>query len=303
MGQVLVLGLISGGIYALFALGVVLVYRGTGVLTFAQGEIGTFGLYLSFFLVHDAGVPWVVGSAVAVVAAAAIGGLSELLFIRRMRSADPVSTSVFTVGLGLFLLTLELAIFKATPRTLEAPFKGGLHLFGVFVNPTQIIALVLAVALGVGLQALLRRTDFGLAMLAAAQDPAAVRLVGAPLSLITLVTWSAGAALAGLAAVLIEPTVIVFTPGYATELFIFGLGGAVVGGLNSLRGAVVGSLAIGLIGSAATRLFGSYGLPGLDYVVLLVVVLLSLLGRAYGPDLRRRLAEPSRPAVASGVSA
>jgi branched-chain amino acid transport system permease protein len=98
---------------------------------------------------------------------------------------------------------------------------------------------VLALVLGFGLQAALRRTDFGLGILAAAQDPAAVRLVGVPLSRISLTIWGAGAALAALASLLVEPTVGVFGPGYASELYVVGLAAAVVGGLNSLPGAVV----------------------------------------------------------------
>ncbi|HEX8386974.1 MAG TPA: DnaJ domain-containing protein, partial [Rubricoccaceae bacterium] len=92
--------------------------------------------------------------------------------------------------------------------------------------------LVLAVALGFGLQAVLRRTDFGLGILAAAQDPAAVRLVGVPLSRISLTIWGAGAALAAIAALLVEPTVGILYPGYASELYVVGLAAAVIGGLN-----------------------------------------------------------------------
>ncbi|MFN2523374.1 MAG: branched-chain amino acid ABC transporter permease, partial [Mycobacteriales bacterium] len=191
MGQVLILGLIAGGIYAIFAVGVVLVYRGTGVLTFAQGEIGTIALYFAYFLVAKQGLPWLVGAAGAIVLATLIGGLFEFLFVRRMVNADPVSTAVLTVGLGLLLLAIEFKAFGASPRVLPPPTRGGLHIAGVIVSATQIAALVFAIGLGFGLQAVLRRSDFGLAILAAAQDPAAVRLVGVPLSRVSLTIWSA----------------------------------------------------------------------------------------------------------------
>lgn len=293
MGQVLVLGLINGGIYAIFALGVVLVYRGTGVLTFANGEIGTMALYLAYFLVERVGLPWALGALGAVLAATAVGGLFEFLFVRRMVQAEPVTTAVLTVGLGLFLLAAEFFFFGASPRDLRAPTRDyTFSAFGVVVQPWQVAALVVAVGLGFGLQAALRRTDFGLGILAAAQDPAAVRLVGAPLSRITLTVWSVGAALSGLAALLVEPSVGYITPGYASELFVIGLAAAVVGGLTSLPGAFVGGVVLGIAQSAASRYLGGFGVTGLQYIVVLTILLVALLGRAYAPEIRR-LAGPA----------
>ena len=297
MGQVLVLGLISGGIYALFALGVVMVHRGTGVLTFANGEVGTAGLFLAAVLVTDSGLPWIVGAVAAVVFAAALACLFEVLVVRRMGVSDPVAVAVATVGLGLFLLASEFQIFGESPKALEAPVTTGITIFGVIVTPTQIFGLVLAVALGFGLQAVLRRTDFGLGILAAAQDRTAVRLVGVPLSRISLTIWGAGAALAAIASLLVEPTVGIFYPGYASELYVVGLAAAVIGGLNSLPGAVVGGVILGIAESAATRYLGDLNLPGLRYVVVFVVLLAVLLGRQLLPELLRRLdAASGRPA-------
>lgn len=293
MGQVLVLGLIAGGIYALFAVGVVLVYRGTGVLTFANGEVGTAALFLAAILVTDAGLPWLVGAAAALVLAVGLGALFEFLVVRRMRGADPTAVAVATVGLGLLLFALQTQIFGESPKSLAGPVEGGFTLAGVIVTPTQVAALVIAIALAFGLQSALRRTDFGLGILAAAQDPAAVRLVGVPLSRVSLTIWGAGAALAGIAALLVEPTVGVFAPGYASELYIVGLAAAVIGGLTSLPGAFVGGVVLGIAEAAATRYLSDLGLPGLRYVVVLSILLLVLLGRAYLPELQRRLAPPT----------
>ena len=153
MLQVLLLGLKNGGIYAIFALGVVLVYRGTGVLTFAHGEIGTVALYFAYFLVGVEGLPWAVGAVGAIVLATVLGGAFEFLFVRRMVQADPVSTVVLTVGLALFLLAGEFFFFGASPRVLQPPTK---HWFFavdlVVVRPWEIAALVLAIGLGFGLQ-------------------------------------------------------------------------------------------------------------------------------------------------------
>lgn len=303
MGQVLVLGLISGGIYALFALGVVLVHRGTGVLTFANGEVGTAGLFLAAVLVSDLGLPWVVGAVVAIAFAVLLGCLFEWLVVRRMQASDPVAIAVATVGLGLFLLAGEFQLFGESPKELAGPIDGGVTIAGVIVTPTQIIGLLLALVLGFGLQAALRRTDFGLGILAAAQDPSAVRLVGVPLSRISLTIWGTGAALAAIASLLVEPTVGVFGPGYASELYVVGLAAAVVGGLNSLPGAVVGGATLGVAEAAASRYLSGLGLSGMRYVVVLTILLAVLLGRQLLPDLVRRLNEADATRRVAGASA
>jgi branched-subunit amino acid ABC-type transport system permease component len=296
MGQVLVLGLIAGAIYALFALGVVLVYRGTGVLTFAQGEIGTVALYFASFLVVDHDVSYYVAAVGAIVLSAVIGALFYLVFVKWMKDADPVTTAVATVGLTLFLLSGEVMLFGQSPKELPTPFTGHFELFGVIVRAHQVIAIVVAVALGFGLQAALRRTDFGLGILASAQDPAAARLVGIPLSRVQLTLWATGAGLSGVAALLVEPTIGIISPGYASELFVGGLAAAVIGGLTSLPGAVVGGVALGITQAAATRLLASHGIPGLDYIVTLALVLVALLVRAFAPELRSLRDRAAAPA-------
>jgi branched-chain amino acid transport system permease protein len=294
LGQVLVLGLISGGIYSLFALGVVLVHRGTGVLTFAGGEVGTAAILFAAFLVTDTGLPWVVGALGALGLAIALGLLFERLVVRPMVGRDPVSISVATVGLGLFLLACELRLFGEEASQLRDPVDAGFTVAGVVVTPTQVVALLLALALGFGLQSALRRTDFGLGILAAAQDPDAVRLVGVPLSRVSMAIWAGGSALAAVAALLVAPTVTTFGPGYASELYVIGLAAAVIGGLNSLPGAVVGGVSLGVVTSASSRWLGEYGIPGLQYLVVLGVLLLVLLSRQSVLDLLRQIQTPTR---------
>lgn len=293
--QVLALGLIAAGIYALFAVGIVLVYRGTRVLTFAGGEVGTAALYVAAFLVTDHGAPWYVGALAAVAFAALLGAAFEFFLVRRAIDADPVVISILTVGLLLTLLAIEVRIYGASPKTLAPPVHGGLDVGGVIVSATEIAAILVAAALGLGLQAALRRTDFGLGILAAADDPAAARLVGVPLSRVRLVLWSGSFALAAVAALLVEPTVGVISPGYASTLYLGGLTAAVIGRLTSLPGAVAGAVVLGLAGSASARYLHTWDVPGLNYLVVLLLLLITLLGRAYGAELRRGL--QGRPAL------
>lgn len=283
MGATLVLGLIAGGIYGLLAVGIVLVYRGSGALNFAQGEIGTFALYVAWFLVTENDLPWMVGALAAIAVAALIGAGFERLVVRRMVEATRLSVAVATVGLLSFLIAVEFRFFTGTPRQLQGPISGtGVQILGVFVSPTQLLSLVVTIAVGVGLAAMLKRTDFGLGVLAAAQDPAAVRLVGVPLNRVSAFVWGSGAAVSALAALLIVPTVGVFAPGFATELFLRGLAAAVIGGLLSLPGAFVGGLVIGLLEVGASDLFADTGLPGIKTLTVFIVLLVVLLARPQG---------------------
>jgi branched-chain amino acid transport system permease protein len=284
VGQVLILSLISGGIYGLFAVGIVLVYRGTGALNFAQGELGTLGLYAAWFVQTRMGMPWIAGAIAAVVVATSVGVLFEVAVIRTMVEASRVTVAVATVGLLLFLIAIELKFLGgSSPRPIEPPIRArGIGLFGIFVSPTQILALVLAAAIGLALTLLLRRTDFGLGVLAAAQDPVAVRLVGVPLRTVSSFVWGAGAAVSALGALFIAPTIGFVTPGYATILFLSGLAAAVVGGLTSLPGAFFGGIVVGLVETTAGRVFTGPSVPDVRFLAVFVVILAVLLFRPAG---------------------
>lgn len=284
MLRVLVIGVLSGSTYGLLALGIVLVYRGSGVLNFAQAELGTVGLFGAYWLTVEHSMPYWVGALAAVALAMALGVLFEWLVVRRMIDGSRLAVAVGSVGLLLFLAALELELFSGSPRIPKAPLAGrGFSLAGVVVSRTQVLSLVVVVIVGVALALLLRRTDFGLGVLAAADDPVAVRLVGVKLWQVSAFTWGLGAALAALAALLISPTVGSFTPGlFAGEIFVKALAAALIGGLVSLSGAFVGGVAVGLIEAGALELFGESALPGVEILSVFVAIVLVLVLRPQG---------------------
>ncbi|MFA5786539.1 MAG: branched-chain amino acid ABC transporter permease [Actinomycetota bacterium] len=283
MGQTLILGLMTGGIYGLFALGIALVYRGSRTFNFAQGEIGTMGLFIAFGLVERVGLPWLVGALVAILAAALVGFVFERLVVRVMIDASRVAVAVGSVGLLMLLLAVEFKIVTVSARSLRAPIGGvGKEILGVVVSPTHMLSIGVAALVAVGLALMLKKTDFGLGVLAAAQDPVAVRLVGVPLARVSGFVWAMGAALSALAALLVEPTVGVFAPGYASELFLKGLAAAVVGGLTSLPGAFVGGLVVGVTEAGVSRVFASAAFPGIKSLTVLGLILCVLLFRPGG---------------------
>lgn len=282
-GQNLVLALVYGGIYGLLAVGIVLVYRGSRVLNFAQGEVGTLGLFMAWFLTTKHHLPWLVGAAGAVIVAAAVGLGFERFIVRRMVDAGRLAVAVATVGLLLFLLAVEFRGYGASPYAVPGPIGGtGFRLAGVVVSPTQVIALLVTGAVAVSLNVVLRRTDFGLGVLAAADDPTAVRLVGIRLSRVSAFTWGAGAAISALAVLLIEPTVGVFAPGFASELFVKGLAAALVGGLSSLEGAFLGGLVVGFVEIEVKSVTLGSRFPGIPTLAIFGLIILMLLARPRG---------------------
>jgi branched-chain amino acid transport system permease protein len=284
--QAVVAGVASGAIYGLVALGIVLVYKGSRVLNFAQGEIGTLSLFVAWWMVDDRdglGLPWLVGAAAAVAVAAVVSAAFERFVVREMEEAGRLAVAVATVGLLLLLVAVELKVWGPSPKFLDPPVRGlGPRLADVYVSPTQLLALATAALVGLGLTAFLRRTDFGLGVLATAQDPSAARLVGVKVRRVSMFTWVTAGVLGALAALLVEPTVGVFAPGFMTRFFVFSLAAALIGGLTSLPGAFAGGIVVGVSDQVVQYQFIESDVPGTPVIAVFAVILVVLLLRPQG---------------------
>lgn len=286
MGQALVSGVVLGGIYGLLAVGIVLVYKGARIVNFAHAEVGTFVLYVAYYVIDEndgLGLPWVIGALAAVVVAGAVSFAFERLVVRRMAGADRLSVAVATIGLLLLLVAVEIKAFGSAPRFLEGPIAGlGPQIAGVFVSPTQLMTLAAAVLVGLGLTRFLQRTDFGLGVLAAAEDANAARLVGVPLARVSAFSWTIAGLLSGLAALLVYPTIGIFFPGVMTILFVPALAAALIGGLTSITGAFVGGLAIGIVDQVVRFLFLGSSVPAVETIAVFGAIIIVLLVRPQG---------------------
>ncbi len=283
MGQSIVAGIVAGGIYGLIAVGIVLVYKGSRVLNFAQGELGTFALFVAWWFIERNDFPWPAGAALGIGASVVLAFAFERLIVRRMVDASRLSVAVATVGLFLFLIALEAFVFSEALVVLGPPIKGlGPRIFDFYVGPTSILSLVAVAAIALGLAVFLRRTDFGLGVLAASQDPTMVRLVGVRLSRVSAFTWALAGGVGAIAALLIEPTIGVFAPGFMTQFFIRGLAAALLGGLTSLPGAFVGGIGVGLAEAVVGRLLIQSNIPGVRTMTVFAVLIAVMLVRPAG---------------------
>lgn len=283
MIQGLIVGLVQGGTYGLIALGLVLCYRGSRVLNFAQAEIGTASLFIAWIVVGAWHHPYWMGALAAIASALVIGLTFERVIVRRMETASRLTVAVATIGLFGFLVAVEAYANGPTPRYLPPPIKGlGPQIAGVYVSWTQILTYGVIAAVAGGLTLFLRSTDFGLGVLASAQDATAARLVGIPQNRVSMFTWGVAAVLSALAALLIEPTITLISPNtIGPQLFLGGLAAALLGGLTSLSGALVGGLLVGVLSAEATQLAPN-GVAGIYTVVLFAIVIGVLLLRPQG---------------------
>ena len=281
--QPIILGPIAGSIYALIALGITLVYKSSRVLNFAQAEVGSLTLYATYGVSVSLGLPWIVGALASIGGGLAIGLLFELLVIRRMITAPRVTVAVATIGLFSLMLAVEAQFFLGKIFILPPPFThGGVTMAGVYVSANQWLALGVVVVVASALAAFLRFTDFGLAVLASADDPVAAQLMGAPRNKISAFIWGTSGALSALAVLLIEPTVGALAPGAFAGLFVGGLTAALVGGLSSLAGAFVGGLVVGIVEAEVKAHLVISQIPSTNVAAMLVIVLLVLLLRPQG---------------------
>jgi branched-chain amino acid transport system permease protein len=284
--QAAVAGLGTGAIYAVFAVGLVLVYRTTRVLNFAQAEVGTFATFVTWWLITEASLPWAAAAAAGIASAVVLSLVVERAVLRKLVDADRTTVVIATVAIALGLGAAELKIWGASPAFLPAPLAGrGLTIADVTLPPTRLLALGLAVLLSAGLWLLFRYTTLGLSLLAVAQNPTAVRLAGIRLSRLSALTWGLSAVLGATASLLIAPTLGAFSAFYLARLMLFAFAAAVLGGgMVSLPGAVLGGLGLGVWEAVIGREFPSTA--GIVDVSVFLLLAAALLDRSRNPFTR-----------------
>ncbi|MGH3727959.1 MAG: branched-chain amino acid ABC transporter permease [Micromonosporaceae bacterium] len=277
-------GLFQGTVYGLLAVGLVLVYKGTRVFNFAQGEFGTVAAFVAWALLSYAGMPYWAAFGVALIAAVALGLLVEQTVVRPLFDASRITLLVATVGVALLLIGLTVLIAQPEPRVMEPAIAGsGVTVFGAGIGPQQFLVVGVLIAVAVGLAWFFSRTDLGLAVLATSQDSFASRAVGISTPMVSRLIWGLAALLGGLAGLLQAP-IGVFTPGFMTATTLVpAFTAAVLGGMTSLPGAFVGGVLIGLARGIGDHLLGvELGVPGSSELTVFLLLMLVLLIRPQG---------------------
>jgi branched-chain amino acid transport system permease protein len=283
--QALVIGIITGAGYGLVALGLVLVYKSSGVFNFAQGEFGTVAIY-ALYRVHDKiGIPLIPAIVIALAASVAMALATERVVIRRLFDAPRVALLVATAGVALLAISLELWLGEARPRFIQ-PALGRLNrlsLFDVAVSDQRMLVLAALVILAVVLALFFSRTNLGLAILGVSQEPVATELMGISVRRLSSFIWALTGLLAGIAGILTAPVAGSFAPGFLTSTALIpGFTAAVLGGMKSLPGAFVGGIVVGVAQSLAVSSPAFHSIPGAGSVMIFVLLLVVLTVRPQG---------------------
>ncbi len=278
--QALVIGIITGAAYGLLGLGLVLIYKSSGVFNFAQGEFGTVAVY-ALYLLHSSGVPYVLALLGALVVAVLFGLLVERIIVRPLFDAPRVTLLVATAGVSLLAVGVEIWFGEARLRNID-PALGRtdrLSLLGVRVSDQRLLLILVLIILAGVLAYFFNRTNLGLAILGASQEPTATELVGISVKRLSGFTWALAALLGGLAGVIGIPAAgNTFGPGVVTSgLLIPAFTAAVLGGFTSLPGAFLGGAIVGVSQALATSANFFDFIPGQPGVVIAFVLLVGVL--------------------------
>jgi branched-chain amino acid transport system permease protein len=295
--QELVNGVTTGALYALIALGFSMVYGVLKLLNFAHGDLYMVGAFIGFFVIQWFGGPTKLTIPVPlllvimfVLAAVLVGGLGvaiERFAYRPLRDAPRIAPLITAIGISFFLENSALLLFGAQYRVYNTSdfisFSSGIQIGSVSIDAVQIMVLALGAALMVGLRLLVNRTRLGKQMRAVAADREAAEMLGINVNFTIAATFFLGSALAGVSGVMAG---LLFnqvnnTMGFTAGLFAFTA--AVVGGIGSIPGAMLGGLLIGLAQSFVTGYISSTYTNLLVFGLLIVVMVLrptGLLGRA-----------------------
>lgn len=269
----------NGAIYAAVALSLVLIWRATRILNFAQGAMLMITTFIASSVILETGSYWL-GFAVALVAGLVLGAVIERVLIRHIEGAPHLNAIVVTVGLLVLLQAAAGMIWGGNPRSFPPAFAvQGYELGGRTVpfSPNDLF-IVIAVAVVMGLLVLLfRRTDIGLNMRAAAFEPEVARLQGVRVGHMFTLGWALASGAGALAGVLVAPSVFV-APNNFDGVLVFGFTAAVLGGLESPLGALVGGIGLGL----ALSYVSGYGGPELVTLGALVVLVAVLMVKPEG---------------------
>ncbi len=275
-------GLQLGSIYALIALGYTMVYGILQMINFAHGDLFMIGAFILLIAASLLGLPFVPSLVLAMIGTAALGVLIERLAYRPLRSAPRVSAIITALGVGLFLENLVNAVSPYPKHVPGLLSTRAWDLGGATISSIQIWIIVLAGVLVFGLDLLVRRTMVGMAMRAISWDRTTAPLMGVPVDAIISLTFGIGAALGGAGGVFYALAYPIIDPYMGVMVGWKAFISAVVGGIGSIRGAVLGGLILGVVEILVAALLPSTGRDLVAFALLLGLLVLrphGILGR------------------------
>jgi len=287
--QQIISGIATGGIFASLALALVLIYNAMGLVNFAQGEMAMLATFAAFTLINR-GVSYWIAFPLTLVIAFAGGILIQRIVIRPVERAPILTLVIVTLGLATLLNGLAGFIFGYLPRSFPSPFSAQtVNILGAFVSYQDLGVIAVTAVVLVAIYLLLQHTTVGLTMRAAAHHPEHSRLLGVHVSWMLALGWGLASAVGAVSGIMVAP-ILLLEPNMMQTVIIYAFAAAVLGGIESPLGAVVGGVIVGV----TVNLAGAY-LPfvggDLQLAVALAIIVAVLVLKPNGlfgrPNVRR----------------
>jgi branched-chain amino acid transport system permease protein len=271
-------GLSAGSLYGLAALGLTAVFKTTGLVNFAQGDMAMVSTFVAFTMLSVYRVPYGGAFLLTILFAMVFGAFLERTLIRPQLRKPHVSQIMVTLGLSMILNGLAGQIWGFEPKAFKAPLGGDPYrVAGLAVSRDSLLIFAVAAALMLAMYLFFKYTMAGIALRATAQNVSAARLMGVPIGTVFALSWALAGALSAVAGVLVAPNTAL-DPNFMTEVAVKAFAGGILGGFNSLPGAVVGGLFLGVL----ENLVAGYISTEMKSVFAFSLILLVLVVRPYG---------------------
>ncbi|MGE0233064.1 MAG: branched-chain amino acid ABC transporter permease [Flavobacteriaceae bacterium] len=280
----IVVGTITGLLYALAGAGLVVIFRTSGYISFAQGDIAAVALYFGYWI-YQLGAPYPVVAVAVVLAGAVLGGLIGTFLVVPMERFGLLTAALTTIAVGTTIQGIENVTVGATARAFPSFGDNVVFNIGpVGLTAQNTLAMVCSVAIFALLGLVFNKWRAGIAMRALSDSPEAAELLGVPTVLLRRLSWAIAGGLAGVAGLFVAP-LFALTPSSVNSLLIFSFCAVVVGGFESIFGAMIAGVIVGI----ASNLTAAYLNPSLVPTVIFIILISVLLVRPAGLFGRRRI--------------
>jgi branched-chain amino acid transport system permease protein len=285
--QLVLSGIASGGIFASLALALVLIYNAMGLVNFAQGEMAMFATFIAYVLIEHGMSYWIALPLTLAIAFA--GGVAiQRLVIRPVERAPVLTLVIITLGLATLFNGLAGFLFGYVPRSFPSPFSvQTVNILGAFASYQDLGVIAVSAVVLLLVYLLLQRTTLGLSMRAAAHNPDASRLLGVRVSWMLALGWGLASLVGALSGIMVAP-VLLLEPNMMQTIIIYAFAAAVLGGIESPLGAVVGGLIVGVtVNLAGAYLVGGDLQLAVAFLIIVIVLIVKPNGLFGRPSVRR----------------
>ncbi|PMB84948.1 branched-chain amino acid ABC transporter permease [Dolosicoccus paucivorans] len=287
--QQMINGIALGSIYALIALGYTMVYGTIKLINFAHGEVYMLGAFIGFYLVQTFDINIYLAMLIAMACCAIIGVIIERVAYKPLRKSTRVAALITAIGVSYFIQNLMAYKLGPEVRAFPAAMKTQVYrVGGIVINSKQLFVFITTIILMIVLTLIVNKTKMGKAMRAVAVDAEAAQLMGIDVNRIISFTFALGSGLAGIAGVLVGVYYNSISPFMGVTSGLKAFVAAVVGGIGSIPGAMVGGYLIGLLETLVTYLGWSTYKDAAVYV-LLIIILLVLPAGLFGKNVREKV--------------